>query len=122
MSSYFVTGATGFIGRHLVERLLEREGDVHVLVRESSRERLDALIERWGAGDRVKPVIGEHERDYLTKAINSAISRARLQVNALEVIGASLRHKQSTVLEARDWLKTEGLEPLVARYLKGGMA
>ena len=59
MSSYFVTGATGFIGRHLVERLLEREGDVHVLVRESSRERLDALIERWGAGDRVKPVVGD---------------------------------------------------------------
>ena len=69
----------------------------------------------------VKPVVGEHyERDFLTKAINSAISRARLQVNALEVIGASLRHKQSTVLEARDWLKTEGLDPLVARYLKGG--
>jgi thioester reductase-like protein len=59
VSSYFVTGATGFIGRHLVERLLEREGDVHVLVRESSRERLDALIERWGAGDRVKPVVGD---------------------------------------------------------------
>jgi NAD(P)-dependent dehydrogenase (short-subunit alcohol dehydrogenase family) len=57
--SYFVTGATGFIGRHLVERLLEREGDIHVLVREESRERLDALIERWGAGDRVKPVIGD---------------------------------------------------------------
>ena len=31
--SYFVTGATGFIGRHLVERLLEREGDISVLVR-----------------------------------------------------------------------------------------
>jgi NAD(P)-dependent dehydrogenase (short-subunit alcohol dehydrogenase family) len=57
--SYFVTGATGFIGRHLVERLLEREGDIHVLVREGSRERLDALIERWGAGDRVKPVSGD---------------------------------------------------------------
>ena len=39
--SYFVTGATGFIGRHLVERLLEREGDVYVLVREGSREKLD---------------------------------------------------------------------------------
>src|ERR671915_537708 len=57
--SYFVTGATGFIGRHLVERLLQREGDVHVLVREGSREKLDALIERWGAADRIKPVVGD---------------------------------------------------------------
>ena len=57
--SYFVTGATGFIGRNLVEKLLEREGEVHVLVREGSRERLDALIERWGAADRVKPVTGD---------------------------------------------------------------
>ena len=43
MTTYFVTGATGFIGRHLVERLLEREGDIHVLVREGSREKLDEL-------------------------------------------------------------------------------
>ncbi|MEY2515035.1 MAG: hypothetical protein QOJ89_2393 [bacterium] len=59
--AYFVTGATGFIGRHLVERLLERDGDIHVLVRESSQERLDALIEGWGgdAAARVKPVIGD---------------------------------------------------------------
>jgi thioester reductase-like protein len=54
--SYFVTGATGFIGRHLVERLLEREGDIHVLVREESQEKLDALRERWEAGDRITPV------------------------------------------------------------------
>jgi NAD(P)-dependent dehydrogenase (short-subunit alcohol dehydrogenase family) len=58
--SYFVTGATGFIGRHLVARLLERrDGDIHVLVREESTEKLDALIERWGAGDRIKPVLGD---------------------------------------------------------------
>ncbi|HVP02463.1 MAG TPA: SDR family oxidoreductase [Solirubrobacteraceae bacterium] len=57
--SYFVTGATGFIGRNLVERLLERGGDIHVLVREGSRERLDALIERWGAQGRVHPVVGD---------------------------------------------------------------
>ena len=57
--TYFVTGATGFIGRHLVERLLEREGDIHVLVREGSRERLDALVERWGSGDRINPVVGD---------------------------------------------------------------
>ncbi len=58
--SYFVTGATGFIGRHLVERLLEREGDIHVLVREGSQEKLEAMREGWGAGaDRVKPVVGD---------------------------------------------------------------
>jgi NAD(P)-dependent dehydrogenase (short-subunit alcohol dehydrogenase family) len=30
---YFVTGATGFIGRHLLERLLARGGTVYALVR-----------------------------------------------------------------------------------------
>jgi thioester reductase-like protein len=59
--TYFVTGATGFIGRHLVERLLERDGDIHVLVREGSQERLDRLVERWGAGagERVRKVVGD---------------------------------------------------------------
>ena len=42
--NYFVTGATGFIGRHLVDRLLAREGDVYVLVREGSADKLEALI------------------------------------------------------------------------------
>jgi NAD(P)-dependent dehydrogenase (short-subunit alcohol dehydrogenase family) len=57
--SYFVTGATGFIGRHLVERLLERDGDIYVLVREGSREKLEELIEGWDAGGRIKPVTGD---------------------------------------------------------------
>ncbi len=63
--TYFVTGATGFIGRHLVERLLEqREGDIHVLVRKDSAGKLQALVERWeakvpGASARVKPVVGD---------------------------------------------------------------
>ena len=57
---YFVTGATGFIGRHLVERLLEREGTIHVLVREGSRARLEELMSRWGAEPgRIVPVIGD---------------------------------------------------------------
>ncbi|MGI9099670.1 MAG: SDR family oxidoreductase [Solirubrobacteraceae bacterium] len=57
--TYFVTGATGFIGRHLVERLLERDGDIHVLVREGSQERLDGLIERWGQPERIEKVVGD---------------------------------------------------------------
>jgi NAD(P)-dependent dehydrogenase (short-subunit alcohol dehydrogenase family) len=63
--AYFVTGATGFIGRRLVERLLERKGKIHVLVREDSLARLDDLIEHWEAvaggtaSKRVQPVIGD---------------------------------------------------------------
>ncbi|HEX4836922.1 MAG TPA: SDR family oxidoreductase, partial [Solirubrobacteraceae bacterium] len=63
--AYFVTGATGFIGRRLVERLLERKGKIHVLVREDSLGRLDDLIEHWethagaSAGKRIHPVTGD---------------------------------------------------------------
>ena len=58
--NYFVTGATGFIGRHLVELLLEREGTIYVLVREGSRGRLEELRNRWGADDdRVVAVVGD---------------------------------------------------------------
>jgi len=57
---YFVTGATGFIGRHLVKRLLRREGTIHVLVREGSRARLEELMSSWGAvPGRIAPVIGD---------------------------------------------------------------
>jgi len=57
--NYFVTGATGFVGRHLVEQLLKREGTVYALVREGSRGRLDALGERLGAGNRLVAVPGD---------------------------------------------------------------
>ncbi len=58
--NYFVTGATGFIGRHLVAELLERDGTVYVLVREGSRGKLDALMQRLGAPDgRIVPVSGD---------------------------------------------------------------
>ncbi len=58
--NYFVTGATGFIGRHLVELLLQREGKIYVLVREGSRGRLEELRNQWGVdGDRVVAVVGD---------------------------------------------------------------
>jgi thioester reductase-like protein len=70
--AYFVTGATGFIGRRLVERLLEkRQGKVYVLVREGSLRRLDDLIERWSiavgpsAADRIEPVLGDLRKPLL---------------------------------------------------------
>jgi NAD(P)-dependent dehydrogenase (short-subunit alcohol dehydrogenase family) len=59
--TYFVTGATGFIGRHLVEQLLQREGDIHVLVREGSAAKLDELRTKWGPESmkRVHAVTGD---------------------------------------------------------------
>ncbi|MBJ7609036.1 MAG: SDR family oxidoreductase [Candidatus Dormibacteraeota bacterium] len=57
---YFVTGATGFIGRQLLPLLLARKGDVHVLVRPGSRHRFAALRERLDPdGSRLQPVVGD---------------------------------------------------------------
>ncbi len=57
--SYFVTGATGFIGRHLVQELVDRrEGEIFVLCRAGSMGRLETLMRRWGSG-RVTPVVGD---------------------------------------------------------------
>jgi NAD(P)-dependent dehydrogenase (short-subunit alcohol dehydrogenase family) len=64
--SYFVTGATGFIGRNLVEQLLERDGTIYVLVREGSRGRLEELRSRWGAEEgRIIPVTGDLSQENL---------------------------------------------------------
>ena len=69
---YFVTGATGFIGRFLVANLLKREEIVYALVRKGSVEKLAALREFWNAdekqvvavvGDLAKPRLGISDTD-----------------------------------------------------------
>jgi NAD(P)-dependent dehydrogenase (short-subunit alcohol dehydrogenase family) len=58
--AYFVTGATGFIGRHLVQELLDnRDGEIFVLVRKGSEGRFEQLLRFWGAPGRVTPVTGD---------------------------------------------------------------
>ena len=48
---YFVTGASGFIGKRLVRRLLSRaDAMVYFLMRDPSAERLGRLRAFWGAG------------------------------------------------------------------------
>ncbi|MDP1899141.1 MAG: SDR family oxidoreductase [Rubrivivax sp.] len=61
---YFVTGATGFIGKRLVKALLARRGaKVHFLLRPGSESKLAALYEYWGlsgaAQARAVPVAGD---------------------------------------------------------------
>ena len=58
---YFITGATGFIGRRLVRKLLERDGrHIFILVRESEKDSLESLREFWGCDSgKVIPVVGD---------------------------------------------------------------
>ena len=58
---YFITGATGFIGRRLVRKLLERDGShIFILVRESEKDSLESLREFWGCDSgKVIPVVGD---------------------------------------------------------------
>jgi NAD(P)-dependent dehydrogenase (short-subunit alcohol dehydrogenase family) len=58
---YFVTGATGFIGKRLVRTLLERKGTVvHFLVRDRSAKRVADLLGYWGVDEtRALPVRGD---------------------------------------------------------------
>ncbi len=58
---YFVTGATGFIGKRLVKKLLQRKGaSVYFLIRQESGDKVKALREFCGASAaRLVPVVGD---------------------------------------------------------------
>jgi NAD(P)-dependent dehydrogenase (short-subunit alcohol dehydrogenase family) len=63
---YFITGATGFIGRHLVARLGSRGEPIWVLVRPGSRSKIERLVREWGdAGKLVVPVAGDLQQEFL---------------------------------------------------------
>jgi NAD(P)-dependent dehydrogenase (short-subunit alcohol dehydrogenase family) len=58
---YFVTGATGFIGKRLVKTLLARKGStVYFLLRQESERKVGELLEYWGTTKaRAIPVFGD---------------------------------------------------------------
>ncbi|HVE90543.1 MAG TPA: SDR family oxidoreductase [Burkholderiaceae bacterium] len=71
--TYFVTGATGFIGKRLVKKLLARRNTVvYFLIRQESRDKVSELLDYWDAdearavpivGDLVKPLLGLPKAD-----------------------------------------------------------
>ena len=59
--NYFITGASGFIGKRLVRKLLERDGSVvYFLVRALEADAVAQLREYWGVDEsRAIPVVGD---------------------------------------------------------------
>ena len=59
--TYFVTGATGFIGKRLVKKLIaRRDAVVYFLIRQESRDKVPELLDYWNADEaRVVPIVGD---------------------------------------------------------------
>jgi NAD(P)-dependent dehydrogenase (short-subunit alcohol dehydrogenase family) len=60
--TYFVTGASGFIGKRLVKKLLARKNTtIFFLIRAESKKKVDKLMTFWGeeASRRCVPVVGD---------------------------------------------------------------
>ncbi|WP_066905394.1 SDR family oxidoreductase [Millisia brevis] len=61
MTTYLFTGATGFLGRHVLARLLDADpsAKVYALVRPGSLDRFAALVDALDAADRVHALPGD---------------------------------------------------------------
>jgi NAD(P)-dependent dehydrogenase (short-subunit alcohol dehydrogenase family) len=129
---YFVTGATGFLGRNLLPLLMRREGEIAVLVRPGSRHRFAALRDqvdpggtrlRAVAGDIGEPGLGISAEDreslrgaqvfhlaaiYDLLADPAETERANVQgtrhtVEVANAIGAECLHHVSSIAVAGRW-------------------
>lgn len=85
---YFITGATGFVGRNLVTELGKRAQTIWVLVRPGSRAKLERLVREWGdAGKLIVPVEGDLQQDLLGLSTRD-LSQIRGQVTHFFHLGA----------------------------------
>jgi len=109
---YFVTGATGFIGKRLVKALLARRGAVvHFLVRPGSEGKLEALYDYWGVSKaRAVPVTGDLTAKKLGVA-GETIKALKGQVDAVYHLAAV--YDLSADAESQVQVNIEGTRNLV---------
>jgi NAD(P)-dependent dehydrogenase (short-subunit alcohol dehydrogenase family) len=75
--NYFVTGATGFIGKRLVKKLLERKGStVYFLLRAESADKVSDLHAYWG--------LTTAKAQARAVAVHGDLTRAKLGVSAVD--------------------------------------
>lgn len=115
--NYFVTGATGFLGRFLVARLLQRGGTVHVLVRKQSAEKFDALKNSLQASDEaLLPVYG----DITQPGLVSTKDAARLKGKIDHVFHSAGAYDMNMDDATGNRVNTEGTRNVVAFVNKLG--
>lgn len=109
--NYFVTGATGFIGRFVVARLLKKRGSkVYVLIRKSSKDKFAALKDDLGASDgKLIPLWG----DITQKGLVSAADQKELVGKIDHVFHLAAIYDMNMDDETGDRINNEGTRNVV---------
>ncbi len=100
--SYFITGASGFIGRFLLPKLFERKGTLYLLVRSGSKTKLKTMLNDMDAPmDRIELVTGDLTKKNLgvsSKQINELQSKIKhfFHLAAIYDMSAGLDAQQET--------------------------
>jgi NAD(P)-dependent dehydrogenase (short-subunit alcohol dehydrogenase family) len=101
---YFVTGATGFIGKRLVKTLLARKGAVvYFLLRKESERKVPELLEYWGTTKaRAIPVFGDLTAKKLGVAADQMKALKAAGIDALFHLAAvyDLKADEQTQIQA----------------------
>ena len=111
--NYFITGATGFIGRRLVRRILERRGAVvYFLVRDASPQKLAPLYEAWGVDQsRAIPLVGDISQPGLGLR---AADRKRLEGKVRHLFHLAAVYDLNADAQAQVEVNIEGTRHVVA--------
>ena len=111
--NYFVTGASGFIGRRLVEKLLQRpDATVYYLILERELPLIEQLHQRWGAGAaRTIPILGDLTQPRLG-VTEADIARLKGNIRHLFHLAAIYDLKASAEIQQK--VNIEGTRNVVA--------